>query len=151
MVDVDENMTGDFNRIIVDMLENILVNSHHSIISFDFDTVLEEFTISNLMNASMEEENEKVLTKDDSIELEFTGDIYKKKEGIEDSCCICLNNIENCEFIYKCDKCNHVNHYDCMNEWVKRKMECPACRTDITHKTVVKDKFTKFIEDKLDI
>ena len=38
-----------------------------------------------------------------------------------------------------------------MNEWIKRKIECPTCRRCLIDKTFIKDEFTKFIEDELDI
>jgi hypothetical protein len=159
MIDVDEEGTNDFNQMMIVMIENMIEQNIHythshsvnnNFIRFDFDTMFEDFTISNIMNVSMEEDNDRVLLKHDEVELKFDGKKYNKTD-IEEKCCVCLTELEENEFIYCCKNCNNINHYDCMNEWVKRKVECPQCRNNLEKFIIVKDHFVKFIDTKLDI
>ena len=83
MIEIDEEETNNFNIIMIAMVENMIEQSVNNVnnvnnldlnnefIRFNFDAMIEEFTISNIMNMSMNEENDKTLTKDDSIELIF--------------------------------------------------------------------------------
>lgn len=169
MVDVNEQETNNFNRIIVSMLEEMIRRNDYeteielvddsqgevvmsSFFNFDFDNLVETFTIQNIMSASMDEDMDKMLLKNDTIELKFDNNVYNKDNYTEShTCCVCLDDIENNDFVYVCDNCNTIHHHDCMNEWVKRKVECPACRHNIKHKIYIKDEFVKFIEKELDI
>ena len=107
-------------------------------------------TIQNIMSVSMDEEVDKMLVKDDTVELKFTNEIYKKCDE-EHTCCVCLCDIESEQYIYRCNNCNNINHFDCMNEWIKRKIECPTCRCNIKADVTVKDDFIQFIMNELDI
>jgi hypothetical protein len=159
MIDIDEEETNDFNRIVVSMLEEIIRMDEegegqlimNGILSFGYDSLVESMTIQNIMSVSMDEEIDKVLTKDDTIELEFTNNVYKKDDYGDHTCCVCLGDIEEEQYVYMCDNCRNINHYDCMNEWIKRKVECPTCRFDVKHNTIVKDDFVTFINNELDI
>tara|TARA_Y100000592_G_C5296622_1_gene233434 strand:+ start:61 stop:534 length:474 start_codon:yes stop_codon:yes gene_type:complete len=157
MIEVDIDNTSEFNRVITSMLDEMIRVSEFSgtdtfrgIISFGFDELVERMTIQNIMSVSMDEENEKALVKNDDIELVFTGDKYgDKKESC--TCCICLCEIEKDDYIYKCSSCNNYNHYNCMNEWLKMKIECPTCRKSLDDQVIIKDDFHRFIEEELDI
>tara|TARA_B100000900_G_C20430995_1_gene654978 strand:- start:279 stop:743 length:465 start_codon:yes stop_codon:yes gene_type:complete len=154
MIEVNEEETNEFSRVMVNMLDEIIrnmeINNNHFIMTFGIENLLDDMTLQNIMGASMEEENEKTLPKKDNVELRFSNTVYKKKD-CDESCCVCLMDFENGEFVDVCDGCGCVNHHDCMNEWVKRKIECPTCRKCLIDKTYIKDDFTKFVEDELDI
>ncbi len=47
-------------------------------------------------------------------------------KSLEQECCICLE-IES-EKEWASLKCNHEFHYDCINQWVLIKNNCPICR-----------------------
>lgn len=51
---------------------------------------------------------------------------YKSKEQISDPCAICLNKIEDKEYIRKL-KCNHLFHKKCVDNWLKKNIENPSC------------------------
>ena len=153
MIEVDEEETNEFSRVIINMLDDVIRNmeiNNNFTITFGIENLLDEMTLQNIMGASMEEEHEKTLAKQDKIELKFNNNMYKKKD-CDESCCVCLMDLEHGEFVDVCDGCGCINHHDCMNEWIKRKIECPTCRKCLLHKTYIKDDFTKFIEDELDI
>ena len=153
MVDVDEERTSEFNRHIVNMLENILESMDRGgviNVTFGIEDIMDEMTLQNIMGMSMDEEHDKTLQKNDNIELKFDGKVYIDR-GEEHCCCVCLTEINKGEYVDVCEGCKCVNHYNCMNEWVKRKTECPTCRKDLQDKIVIKDNFKKFVEDELDI
>lgn len=50
----------------------------------------------------------------------------EKEELCEESCSICLENIEKRK--KKTLKCKHTFHNTCVNEWLKVSTTCPVCR-----------------------
>ncbi|OMP04690.1 Zinc finger, RING-type [Corchorus olitorius] len=50
----------------------------------------------------------------------------------EDKCCICLEEFEDEDSCWVLVKCDHTFHKACAQEWLKKKLSCPLCRTDIT-------------------
>ena len=47
---------------------------------------------------------------------------------IKNVCSICLDdNIKN-DTVYQCNQCNYQFHAECLEKWIKYKMECPNCR-----------------------
>ena len=154
MLEVNEEETNEFSRVMISMLDDIIrnmeINNNNFVLTFGIENLLDDMTLQNIMGASMDEEHEKTLPKQDNIELRFSNNRYEK-DNSDDVCCVCLMDLEDGEFVDVCKECGCTNHYDCMNEWVKRKIECPTCRTCLLDKTLVKDDFTKFVEDELDI
>ena len=154
MLEVDEEETNEFSRAMISMLDDIIRsmgdNNNNVVITFGIENLLDEMTLQNIMGASMDEEHEKTLPKQDNIELKFSSTRYKK-DNSDDTCCVCLVDLEGGEYVDVCEGCGCINHHDCMNEWIKRKIECPACRTCLINKTYIKDDFTKFVEEELDI
>ena len=156
MIEVNIEETSEFNRVVTSMLEEMIRISEFSdfegdnIVSVGFDELLENITIQNIMSTSMNEESEKVLIRNEDVELIFKDDRYIKNEQ-ENNCCVCLMEIEHNEYIHSCHNCNNINHFNCMNEWLKRKVECPICRQSFEDQVIIKDHFHKFIEQELDI
>ena len=154
MLEVDEEETNEFSRAIISMLDDIISNmemyNNNYVVTFGIENLLDDMTLQNIMGASMDEEHEKTLPKNDDVELTFSNTVYTKKD-CDETCCVCLMGLENGEFIDVCNGCGCINHHDCMNEWVKRKTECPTCRKCLSDKIYIKDEFTKFVEDELDI
>lgn len=158
MVEINERETSEFNRVLTMMLEDMISMEDNidrmlvgGVVTFGFESLLDNLTIQNIMSMSMEEESEKVLVKKDEVELKFSSDVYKKKNDNIDMCCICMEELKNNEFIHNCSGCKQISHYSCMNEWVKRKIECPTCRFDMKDDIFYKDDFYTFIENELDI
>lgn len=58
-------------------------------------------------------------------------DIGENDKGM-DSCAICLMEYNNEDEVaeLKCDK-KHYFHSDCLEEWLKRKLECPLCKRPV--------------------
>jgi hypothetical protein len=60
----------------------------------------------------------------------------KKYDTVEDKhfeqCAICLNDYKETDEVaeLKCDK-RHYFHSQCLEVWMKRKLECPICRTPV--------------------
>jgi hypothetical protein len=64
--------------------------------------------------------------------------LFKKKENLlidyivvekhfeNNECIICLDNMKIGDKIKILD-CGHIYHYNCINDWFKRKKECPLC------------------------
>ena len=52
----------------------------------------------------------------------------KIKEKRNQQCSICLDKFSCNEIVYFLGKCKHIYHKKCLDEWVKYKPECPACR-----------------------
>ena len=59
--------------------------------------------------------------------------LKKEKANIKlfsDECVICLENYESNKKITTL-KCDHIFHYDCINEWFDTNQSCPLCRIDL--------------------
>jgi hypothetical protein len=58
-------------------------------------------------------------------------------ENVDFECSICLDIIENNNFI-KLINCKHIFHRSCINEWKKINNTCPLCRKNISNYFKVK-------------
>ncbi|KAK6230550.1 hypothetical protein QUC31_002068 [Theobroma cacao] len=47
-----------------------------------------------------------------------------------DECAICLEDFKEKEVCWVLVKCDHVFHKPCAEEWLKRSLSCPLCRTN---------------------
>ena len=54
----------------------------------------------------------------------------KEDELLLSECVICLENYKKEDKI-SILSCNHYYHTNCLNEWLKKKQECPLCRIEI--------------------
>jgi hypothetical protein len=55
--------------------------------------------------------------------------IINIKTSEQDTCSICLNNFNtNASFL---NKCHHIFHKSCLEEWLNYNNTCPLCRTFI--------------------
>ena len=58
--------------------------------------------------------------------LHETNEIY----NLDQECTICLDNFISDQSIIKLD-CNHIYHNECIQEWFKKELTCPNCRTNL--------------------
>lgn len=57
--------------------------------------------------------------------------VFRPQEGEENPVCtVCMENIKS-ESMIKNLKCNHKFHPKCINEWLKRKLICPMCKSRV--------------------
>lgn len=52
---------------------------------------------------------------------------YKKGEKEDESCVICICDLEEEEEVKKLT-CGHIFHQDCINQWLKNNSTCPTCK-----------------------
>ena len=97
-----------------------------------FDNLITENFNRNMLRRGLDNSMNDVLKKDNKIELN-NSDCFKLSQIDEDNkvCVICFSNFELEENVVKIKDCEHLYHFDCLNEWVKRKQECPTCRQKI--------------------
>lgn len=59
-----------------------------------------------------------------------------------DFCCICMLHfvVEDKVKVLPCNK-KHVFHNNCIDKWLSCNKNCPTCRTEITKKLLIKEKF----------
>ncbi len=55
-----------------------------------------------------------------------TDHVVVKKDFENNECIICLEKMKMDDKI-KILECGHIYHYECINDWFKRKKECPIC------------------------
>ena len=88
----------------------------------DYDTV-----ISNTVNEkySEKEENNNIINKMPSF-------LFKNNNNEKMyNCVVCMCEIEENEECKKLE-CGHIFHSGCIDSWLKRTLECPMCRNEIT-------------------
>lgn len=58
---------------------------------------------------------------------------YMQREDVysDPMCSICLVDLEVGNRIVQLENCSHAFHAECISEWVTRKAQCPACRSDM--------------------
>jgi len=101
--------------------------------SFDSDITTNEF-INQTLNR-----NENYYTKNDTICIDSEKILYKvnpDKPDKKDTCTICFEDMKENDEICNIT-CKHIFHYNCINEWVSRKAECPNCKSSIKIKNNV--------------
>jgi hypothetical protein len=156
MVEIQTDLTREFNEYITNVLDDMINNNFNTngLVSFSIESTLLDMidndSINNILNNSFEDD-EKGLVRDDKIKL-YRFDIYNEDDEVE--CCICqdddLKIKKGCE-VYKCIECKNTFHKNCMDNWVKMKVECPMCRCDITDDVIQVDAFEEWLNENIDI
>jgi hypothetical protein len=57
----------------------------------------------------------------------------------ENTCSICLVELENNTTICSIRKCNHSFHLKCVRSWLNRNLTCPICRENIITPSRLRD------------
>lgn len=89
--------------------------------NIDYDSVIEE-TVN--MKYCEKKENSNII---DNIK-EFT---FKSNNTELENCRICMDDIKKGDICKELCK-GHIFHSNCINNWLKRSLECPICRNTIT-------------------
>lgn len=62
--------------------------------------------------------------------------VYRKKDGVEDNCAVCVDEIEDGESVKKLP-CGHVYHAQCIDEWLTNYSSlCPLCKYNLRSNTL---------------
>ncbi|XP_071739198.1 putative RING-H2 finger protein ATL53 [Rutidosis leptorrhynchoides] len=64
---------------------------------------------------------------------------YKKEEGLNSDCSVCLSEFEDDESLKLLPKCSHAFHVSCIDTWLRSHKNCPLCRALVfknDHETV---------------
>ena len=117
------NYFKDYNGRLVDMsypsLKVINTSDQTDIISFNYDG--NKIINNNNNNNNLELRNNELLYENNEIK----------------QCSICLSDFKNNDHIFNISNCNHIFHFNCLNEWFKRQKKCPLCRCDIINEQEV--------------
>ena len=99
--------------------------------------LMENGNLERVLNSSLQADSQ--LTVDNNIELKNVSIKYatvpEEIRNTHKSCIICtdeFNSNDDVQFL----SCKHVFHHNCLNTWVKRKQDCPCCRTSIPVKGI---------------
>lgn len=109
-----DNLSDTWFNIVRTVLINIGWN-----FNIDYDSVILDIV------------NTKYVEKEDNMEIIDKIEEYNYNMKNEIKCIVCQCEIEENE---KCKKlkCGHIFHSECINNWLKRSLECPMCRIVIT-------------------
>lgn len=56
--------------------------------------------------------------------------LVKEWKQTDRICCICYDDFNNKDQLAHIN-CGHYDHFDCMNEWIKKSYSCPRCKQSI--------------------
>ncbi len=104
------------NRQILDALLDILQQNEENMLRFILDQSYQEH---------LEQSNEVTNRTLNVIKREFN-----KELDSEYGCMICQENFEEGDELAEL-ACQHKFHYNCLDEWIKRRTVCPFCEADI--------------------
>jgi hypothetical protein len=62
--------------------------------------------------------------------LSTSFNLFSKKKITNEECCICIDNFTMFSFVAT-TRCNHNYHKSCINWWLKKHSNCPACMTSL--------------------
>jgi hypothetical protein len=128
--DILNNSNEYINQVVTNLLRNIDTNDNQ--FNDDMDYVLSVYrgnynTLETVLNQSFEEAP--TISKNENQEINLQQVIYTKID-VDETCTICLSVFENGDSIGHLD-CNHIFHFECINEWCKYKSQCPMCREEV--------------------
>jgi len=52
-------------------------------------------------------------------------------DNIDNTCAICINDMEDHEMVKLLPNCQHCYHGDCLDEWLRRSTLCPLCKQEV--------------------
>lgn len=55
----------------------------------------------------------------------------RNTEGIDETCSICIDSVENAEHVLKIPICEHLFHEECLEGWLRVKPICPNCKAGV--------------------
>ena len=124
------------NDLILEHLESIPSNyinyichnlNQHGWVFEDYDT-----TITNTVNEkySEKEENNDIINNIPSFLFNINNNEINNNEALC-NCIVCMCDIEYNDECKKLD-CGHTFHIECIDNWLRRTLECPMCRNVIT-------------------
>ncbi|XP_028775780.1 E3 ubiquitin-protein ligase RING1-like [Neltuma alba] len=58
---------------------------------------------------------------------------FKKNEGTNRECAICLGEFEEEEWVKRLPSCAHVFHVSCIATWLRSHSSCPLCRSNVNY------------------
>ncbi|KAI9081767.1 hypothetical protein K1719_036029 [Acacia pycnantha] len=58
---------------------------------------------------------------------------FKKNEGSNKECAICLSEFEEEEWVKRLPSCAHIFHVSCIATWFRSRSNCPICRSNVNH------------------
>ena len=73
--------------------------------------------------------------KNKKLEIECNNENCFAYTSEETNCPICLNTETN-EINVKLKDCGHNFHYNCLNTWLKQKLECPLCKQKLNNSNI---------------
>lgn len=118
---VDLYMNNGFNtRAIFEMLLSSSLSGTRN---------LSNNIYQNILNNSLNELSS--LQKDENVVLDISREKYKDISSVHGECSICYESFVEEDVVTVLDKCKHVFHVKCLENWGKYKQECPICRSNI--------------------
>lgn len=84
-----------------------------------------EDLVQRFMESTFDNENNSDRT---DRKLDLTREVYNSDE--DNKCAICQTNYEKTDYVCRLS-CDHIFHYDCMEEAGRYRAQCPLCRSNI--------------------
>jgi len=53
----------------------------------------------------------------------------KRELNVNDECPICMSEFKNKDLVINCPSCHNYIHKCCIEDWIKKKANCPLCRS----------------------
>lgn len=116
--DVIVNHMEDYLDQQISQIRSVMLNNNQDVLNESYNDTIDE-----------------IYRKNNDICIDSCKKIYDKKDNNE-NCTICFETIEENAEIADLE-CKHLFHFDCINDWVKRKPECPNCKSSIKIKNSI--------------
>lgn len=124
---------NDFNDCLVSIKEKKdIINMYHIVYNyicnkFLYNTIDAGFNnIDNLIYDIYDQFS--LLEKSTPIQNILPSTQVLSSEYENEICSICMDNLNNSKYIVKIDKCIHLFHKSCINQWLQINNSCPVCR-----------------------
>ena len=153
MVEVDVELTREFNTYVTSILDDIFQRDANMLsisIESSLINMIDNTMLNSILNNSFDND-EKSLVRDENVKLNRC-EVYDGGDKVE--CCICQDDenmiVKGCK-VYKCKECKNCFHKDCMDNWIKMKAECPMCRCDVSKDVIHVNAFEEWLSKNIDI